>query len=503
VTALRPEPDWQEMFAELVGARRAAAVHGPAGTLWCAVERRPAIEALFPDTALVPDHPCPVPAGPADPDAAAAEMLRGHLEFRGPSAVADLAQATGLPELAAVAALARLEEEGFAIRGRFTGSGAEEYCARRLLARIHSYTRQRQRAEIEPVTARDFMRFLLRWQHVEPGTQREGRFGVLSVIEQLQGFELAAGAWETGVLACRVEGYRRDWLDELCLSGQVTWGRLSVRDSEPDPVPRRSGLAPSRATPITLTLRDDLPWLLRAARGDLTPAEPGPGRTQDILDALREHGALFRPDLATVTGRLPAEVEEALWEGVARGLVTADGFRAVRSLLRRGGNRAPALARRGLRRGIAGGAGSTGRWCLLPPPAAAPDRDELAEAVAEQLAARWGVILRDVAARENLAVPWRDVQWALRRMEARGTIRGGRFVAGFSGEQFAHPDAVEVLRAVRKQQHTGKPVQISAADPLNLTAVVLPGPRVPAIASNTVTYVDGVVGAAASAGQPA
>ncbi|HEX4661243.1 MAG TPA: DEAD/DEAH box helicase [Streptosporangiaceae bacterium] len=495
LTALRPEPDWQEMFGALVAGRRAAAVHGPAGTLWCAVERRPAVEALFPDAGIVPDHPCPVADGPADPDTAAADMLRGHLDCRGPSTVADLAQATGLPETVTVAALARLEEEGFAIRGRFTADGAQEYCARRLLSRIHSYTRQRKRAEIEPVTARDFMRFLLRWQHVEPGTRREGRFGVLSVIEQLQGFELAAGAWENAVLAARVEGYRREWLDELCLSGQVTWGRLAVRDSEPDPVPRRSGLTPSRATPITLTLRDDLPWLLRAARGDLTPAEPGPGRTRDILDALREHGALFRPDLAAVTGRLPAEVEEALWEGVARGLVTADGFRAVRSLLRRGGSRAPALARRGLRRGIgAGGVGSTGRWCLLPAPASTPDRDELAEAVAEQLAARWGVILRDVAARENLAVPWRDVQWALRRMEARGTIRGGRFVAGFSGEQFAHPDAVDVLRAVRKQHHTGQPVQISAADPLNLTAVVLPGPRVPAIPSNTVTYIDGIVG---------
>jgi len=495
LTALRPEPDWQEMFAALVAGRRAAAVHGPAGTLWCAVEGRPAVEALFPDAGIVPDHPCPVAAGPADPDTAAADMLRGHLDCRGPSTVADLTQATGLPETVTVAALARLEEEGFAIRGRFTAAGAQEYCARRLLSRIHSYTRQRKRAEIEPVTARDFMRFLLRWQHVEPGTRREGRFGVLSVIEQLQGFELAAGAWENAVLAARVEGYRREWLDELCLSGQVAWGRLAVRDSEPDPVPRRSGLTPSRATPITLTLRDDLPWLLRAARGDLTPAEPGPGRTRDILDALREHGALFRPDLAMVTGRLPAEVEEALWEGVARGLVTADGFRAVRSLLRRGGSRAPALARRGLRRGIgAGGAGSTGRWCLLPAPASAPDRDELAEAVAEQLAARWGVILRDVAARENLAVPWRDVQWALRRMEARGTIRGGRFVAGFSGEQFAHPDAVDVLRTVRKQHRTGQPVQISAADPLNLTAVVLPGPRVPAIPSNTVTYIDGIVG---------
>jgi ATP-dependent helicase Lhr and Lhr-like helicase len=493
-----------------VAGRRAATVHGPAGTLWCAVERRPAVEALFPDAALVPDHPCPMPAGPADPDVAAAEMLRGHLDCRGPSTAAELAQATGLPEAATVVALARLEEEGFAIRGRFTGSGAEEYCARRLLSRIHSYTRQRQRAEIEPVTARDFMRFLLRWQHVEPGTHREGRFGVLSVIEQLQGFELAAGAWENGVLASRVEGYRREWLDELCLSGQVTWGRLSVRDyepegasksapqasqehREPDPVHRRSGLTPSRATPITLTLRDDLPWLLRAARADLTPAEPAPGRTRDILDALREHGALFRPDLATVTGRLPAEVEEALWEGVARGLVTADGFRAVRSLLRRGGSRAPALPRRGLRRGITGGAGSTGRWCLLPAPASAPDRDELAEAVAEQLAARWGVILRDVAARESLAVPWRDVQWALRRMEARGTIRGGRFVAGFSGEQFALPEAVEVLRSVRKMKLTGERVTISAADPLNLAGIVLPGPRVPALPTNSVTYTDGVV----------
>jgi ATP-dependent Lhr-like helicase len=260
-----------------------------------------------------------------------------------------------------------------------------------------------------------------------------------------------------------------------------------------EPVPRRSGMAPSRATPITLTIRDDLPWLLRAARGEAAPAEPGPGRTQEILDALRDHGALFRSDLAAVTGRLPAEVEEALWEGVARGLVTADGFRAVRSLLRRGGRNVP--MRRGLRRGIGGGTGSDGRWSLLPTPATAPDRDELAEAVAEQLAARWGVIFRDLATRESLAVPWRDVLWALRRMEARGTIRGGRFVQGFSGEQFAHPDAVDLLRSVRKQRPTGQPVRISAADPLNLTAVVLPGPRVPAIPANSVTYIDGAVAA--------
>jgi ATP-dependent Lhr-like helicase len=486
-------------------------VQGPGTDLWCAVERRPAVEALFPDAAIVPDHPCPVtPAEAPDEDTAAADVLRGHLDCRGPSTAADLAEASALSQSLVVRGLARLEEEGFAIRGRFTAAGAaEEFCARRLLARIHSYTRQRLRAEIEAVTARDFMRFLLRWQHVEPGTRREGRFGVLAVVEQLQGFELAAGAWESAVLAARVEGYRREWLDELCLSGQVAWGRLSVRDSQPDPTPRRSGLTPSRATPITLTIRDDLPWLLRAARGELTPAVPGPGRTRDILDALAEHGAMFRPDLATVTGRLPAEVEEALWDGVARGLVTADGFRAVRSLLQRGAAAAALRPRRGLRRGLgaAGALGSAGRWCLLPTAAVEADRDELAEAVAEQLVARWGVIFRDLAKRENLAVGWRDILWALRRMEARGTIRGGRFVAGFSGEQFAHPDAIDVLRTVRRQRPTGQPVRLSAADPLNLTAVVLPGPRVPAIPTNTVTYVDGAVedpsAAAEAAGRPA
>ena len=505
VLAHRPQPDWQDMFAALVGAARAVTVGSPAGPLWCAVERRPAVEALFPGAPVQPDHPCPVPAGEVDEDEAAADMLRGHLEYVGPSTAAMLSDATGLPAGLVLIGLARLEAEGFALRGQFTAPDApEEFCARRLLARMHGYTRQRQRREIEPVTARDFMRFLLRWQHVAPGTQREGRFGVTSVIEQLQGFELAAGAWESDVLAARVTGYRRDWLDDLCLSGQVSWGRLSVRDAEPDPAARpreagpavrRSGLAPSRATPITLTIRDDLPWLLRVARGDLCPAEPGPGRTADVLDALRQHGALFRPDLASRTGRLPSEVDEALWDGVARGLITADGFRAVRSLLR-SRSRPSYPQRRGLRGGLrrsTPGTGPAGRWSLLPEPMPPGDPDELAEAVAEQLLVRWGVVFRDLVRRENLAVAWREILWAFRRMEARGTIRGGRFVTGFSGEQFAHPDAVDVLREVRKQRLAGETVQLSAADPLNLTGIILPGPRVPAIHANTVTYLDGAV----------
>ncbi|MBO0684616.1 MAG: ATP-dependent DNA helicase, partial [Candidatus Dormibacteraeota bacterium] len=397
VFGLRPVQAWESWFEELVGERRAVrAQAAPATVLWCAVERRQALEALFPAAEVVPDHPSPI-AVAADPDTAAAEMLRGHLESRGPSTVADLAAATGLPAGDVAIAVARLEGEGFAFRGHFTApDGPEEFCARRLLARIHSYTRARQRREIEPVTARDLMRFLLRWQHLAPGTHLEGRAGALSVVEQLQGFELAAAAWERPVLASRVEGYRVEWLDDLCLSGDVTWGRLSIRNggSDEEEAPRRRGvsptrlrrsgdleggvppqgrISPSRATPITLAVREDLPWLLQAARGERTPPEPGPGPCRDVLEALRRQGALFPADLAASTGRSPQEVEEALWEAVARGLVLADGFEAVRSLLyRRAAARVlhrPRLRRAGSRRP----GRFAGRWS--PAPAAAADAD--------------------------------------------------------------------------------------------------------------------------------
>ncbi|HSR25276.1 MAG TPA: DEAD/DEAH box helicase [Candidatus Eisenbacteria bacterium] len=494
VSALRPVAEWRPWFDELVEERRAVTVHGgPGFDLWCPVERRPAVELLFPGARIVPDHRSPVAAAPLDRDSAAAGMVRGHLEHRGPSTVADLAQATGLPEDDVTVALARLEGEGFAFRGRFAAAaGPEEFCARRLLARIHQYTRARQRRGIEPVTARDFMRFLLRWQHVAPGTRREGRLGVLSVVEQLQGFELAAGAWER-VLGRRVQGYRDEWLDDLCLAGDVTWGRLSIRNGGAEEEPhRRSGMTPSRATPITMAVREDLPWLLQATRGDRAPREPGPGRTRDVLEALRRHGALFAADLVRITRRLPHEVDEALWDAVARGLVTSDGFDAVRSLLsQRVLARAPYRPR--LRRaGSRGTAGSGGRWAVVHAAPATEDADELAEALAEQLLARWGVVFRDLLAREAFTVPWREVLWALRRMEARGTIRGGRFVSGFSGEQYALPEAVDVLRAVRREERAGETVTISAADPLNLAGIVLPGPRVPALGGSSVTYVDGV-----------
>jgi ATP-dependent Lhr-like helicase len=486
---MRPCVEWREWFGELTAAGRAAEICGPHEVLWCATERRGVLAPLFAGAA----GGAPVTKA-MEPEAVAAEMLRGHLDVSGPCTASDLARVTGLDASEVSLALVRLETEGFALRGRFSDpDGAEEWCARRVLTRIHAYTRERKRREVEPVNAQDFMRFLLRWQHVTPDARREGSRGVLAVVEQLQGFELAAGAWEKAILPARVTGYRKEWLDEVCLDGGVAWGRLSVRDCEPsDEVPSR-GLTPSRATPITLVIRDDLAWLLAAARGSQCPASPGPGRTRDVLDALAERGALFQTDLAAATGRLPGEIEDALWDGVARGLLTADGFRAVRSLFAQRALAQTALGRHSLRRGGQLASRTAGRWSLLPPPMADCDPDELAEAVAEQLAVRWGVVFRDLLIRENIAVPWREVLWAFRRMEARGTVAGGRFVNGFNGEQFAHPEAVAVLREVRKRPRDGETVRLSAADPLNLVGVVLPGQRVPAVAANSVSYTDGIV----------
>ena len=499
----RPAPEWRAWFEALVAAGRACRAETPGGPLWLAVERRRLVEVLFPGARFAPDRPLPpaLAAQPApEPDAAAADVLRGHLDVAGPVTVAELALRTGLPASAVEIALARLEAEGFALRGRFDPGrpeGEKEFCARRLLTRIHAYTQERLRREIEPVTAQDLMRFLLRWQHVAPGARREGRRGVHAVVEQLQGFELAAGSWEESILPARVAGYRGEWLDELCLSGEVAWARLAVRAPADGDAPGRGGAAPSRSTPLTLALREDLDLLLAAARGDARPAPPGEGAAADVLARLRARGALFYRELVAETGRLPVEVEEGLWDLVSRGLVTADGFQSVRALLgarerwARSRSHAARRGRRGRARGGPGGVGAEGRWALLPQDDPGLDRDALAEAAAEQLLARWGVVFRDLLARETLALPWRELQWALRRLEARGLIRGGRFVTGFTGEQFALPEAVDGLRRTRKLERSGETLHVSAVDPLNLVGIVVPGERIPALRTNTVTYRDG------------
>jgi ATP-dependent Lhr-like helicase len=503
--ATRPLAAAEDFFEDLVRAGRAARGETPAGTMWLATERRALFDALHPGALVRPDVRMPHDARAAPPpsaEEATTYVLRGHLDTRGPSSLRELADATGLPGIHVEQAAARLEAEGFVLRGHFDSTrprDEEQLCARRLLARIHAYTQERLRKEIEPVTAQDLMRFLLRWQHVAPGTRREGRRGTLAVIEQLQGFELAAGSWEESVLPARVAGYKPEWLDALCLSGEVVWGRLGVKlagADEAEVETSRGGAVPSRATPLCLARRDDLRWLLAATRGDASPRLPGSGAAHDVFAVLTERGALFQSELVAETRRLPVEVEQGLWDLVSRGLVAADGYQSLRSLLgvrsRRGPGRGRSGARGRLRRGGRGRLQADGRWALLPAADPGGDRDDLSEALVEQLLTRWGVVFRDLMQRETLAIPWREILYALRRMEARGTVRGGRFVTGFVGEQYALPGAVDALRQTRRIERSGEVVELSGVDPLNLSGVVTPGPRVPAVRTQRVIYRDGV-----------
>ena len=499
VVVLRARDDWRPLLAELASRGRAQVLANDGAELWCATEALDdARRALAGD------------------DEAVRRAVRGHLELSGITTVEGLARATTLPEASVAIGLAALEHEGFALQGRYTtatasghpaGAEGPEWVARRLLARMHAYSRRSRRESVQAVTAQDFMRFLLRWQHVAPGTQLGGEAGLVAVLEQLQGFESAAVAWEGELFARRLRHYDPASLDRLCHSGDVAWLRLTPRtlDDVDRPTP-----APSKATPIAVVFRADLPWLLAAARTGAPPGEPTVGATAEVLSVLSEQGACFATDLVTASRRLPDDVEAGLWDGVARGLVMSDGFSAIRARI--GGARTPArsprfsrLARpawpersgrpawpeRSARLGDATD-GSAGRWSLVPAPDGGLDRDDLAEAVAEQLLNRWGVVFRALAVRDSLRLPWREVQWALRRLEDRGQVRGGRFVGGFSGEQYALPAAVEQLAHVRRAPRTGERVVVNAADPLNLVGVVVPGDTVPAVRTNRVTYVDGI-----------
>jgi ATP-dependent helicase Lhr and Lhr-like helicase len=465
LVAVRPRHEWSEHFEALVNAGRSFEVRPPGATdvLWAATERRSEVEALHPGARIEPDHALPPDLastpGAEVADEAAVTLIQGHLDVSGPVTADDLADATGLSPSSVTIALEALRGRGFAVSGQFEPERSEQWCARRLLARIHGYTRERRRAAVRPISQEEWHDFLDRWRHAAQGTQLHGRAGLAEVIEQLQGFEWPAGEWER-LLAERVESYRPEWLDDLCMSGEVVWGRLSVLERAPDgddPAaggPRRSGKTPSRRTPITFMLRQDLPWLLQAHRGAAVPAEPNAGSGREVLDALRARGALFHSDLQAITNRLPTDVEEGLWDGVARGLITADGFNAVRSLLhartrfarrqRRPYPRPGSRGRRGTWR-----QGVEGRWTLLPAAPAIEEVEELAENVAWQLLLRWGVVFHDVYLKERLAVPWREILWALRRLEARGLIRGGRFVTGVTGEQFADETTAPMLRVRR------------------------------------------------------
>jgi ATP-dependent Lhr-like helicase len=497
---LRREPALAPLFDALLARGRAVEVRTPTGEFWCALELRGAVERLCGGASFLPDIHPPKQAEVGSNlgrEELAARAVRGHLELCGPASPAALVERTGTDLATVELALVQLRHEGFALSGFFEASaGVEQFCARRLLDRIHRYTRDRLRREIEPVSAQDFMRFLLEWQGVTPGTRRTGPHGLSAVIEQLQGFEAAVASWEHDVLAARIAGYRPEWLDALCFSGQVVWGRLSPR-SAPDR-PGQSATV-SRATPVTLAFRADLPWLQQALKSSEKSATELAPTVERLLACLKRRGALFGSELSSELSCSLRELNDALWDAVARGLVTADGYGALRSLMRRRTEQAPLTTSSfKLRRGGQPDMAREGRWSLLPEPTAELDSDALAEAVAEQLLARWGVVFADLTRRESLALPYRDITWALRRLEARGVVRGGRFVNGFVGEQYALPEAVEQLRSVRRTALHGEVVEISVCDPLNLVGVVLPGPRLPAQRGRMVRLVDGALASESS-----
>ena len=471
------QPAWQGLFDQLVERGRAVALGDqPTGIRWHTAEAATAVAVLRTDT----------PSAELFPETVTADVVRGHLELLSPVTAAELAEVTGIRHTRIDGALAALEAEGFAIQGRFLDTGADtpQWCSRRLLARMHAYSRRKRRRAIEPVSPLDFVRFTARWQHVAPGAQVHGIGGLRTILEQLQGHPAPAAAWESEILSARMRTYQPTWLDRLCHDGEIMWLRLQPRVmADPD----KRGAGPSKATPISLVFRTDLAWLLQAARGLAEAPEPTVGAVAEIAAALRANGARFAAELAQDCGRLGSDIEAAVWDGVARGLLTGDGFEAIRELLdgpRRAPRPTPRLSR--LRKAAPAPCAGAGRWSLVPDVAPVTDREELAEAMADQLLQRWGVIFYDLAAHEGLALPWRDMQWALRRLEDRGLVRGGRFVAGFSGEQFALPEAVEALKVIRKTPNDGRTITLSAADPLNLTGVILPGPRTPALRTNTI-----------------
>jgi ATP-dependent Lhr-like helicase len=424
------------------------------------------------------------------------DAVRGWLGVVGPVTAAELALKLRVSNVEVE--LAQLESEGLVLRGRYRAGATEtEWCERTLLSRIHSRTLGRLRREIEPATTQDFLRFLLRWQHVQPGTQLHGALGLSEVLGQLQGFQSAAAAWESEVLPARIARYDKALLDQLCLSGEIVWGRLACSDDSVRRAP------PGRATPLSLVRREDLEWLLDATRG---APEPLGERARLLLALLEQRGALFPHELRSALGNFDRDSGEArtepgqpfaartlqpqranplrgdrdpdlraaLWELVSGGRVTCDGIAALRALL----DGKPH--------------GASGRWSLLRPMQEEP-RGEFVEQLARQYLRRYGIVFRDLLAREPKCPPWRELLQVYRRLEARGELRGGRFAQAFSGEHFALPEAVDALRAVRKQPKNGQErISLSACDPLNLAGILTPGPRVAAQLANRVLFVDGI-----------
>ncbi len=451
------------------------------------------------DTAVLPSH-----------DDALRRTVQGWMEISGPITSEGLAARAGLPVESVEGALIALEVSGVVLQGRYSPAAGPdapvEWCERRLLSRIHRLTLGRLRREIQPVSGADFIRFLLRWQHVQPGSQLHARDGIHQVIRQLQGMELPAPAWEQHVLPARIAAYDPAELEHLCLAGVVTWGRLRRDTGAPEDDPSVAKLwdaaplalrpangksrrtTPTRSAPLAFVIREDLPHFLDPEALDWRALQGLSAAARDVAAYLETHGASFLADIARGTGHLTVRTERALWELVTRGQVTGDGIAGLRMLL------TPELKRkenrRGDRKGAAAQAMPVGRWSLWrkEDPGAA---EAVTETLARQLLQRYGVVFRELLARETRCPPWRLLLQAYRRMEARGEIRGGRFVNGFVGEQYALPDAVASMRTVRRLPADKDPVIVSCTDPLNLVGILTPGPRIPVQSHQFIAYLNG------------
>lgn len=471
---LRPM-DWGNFMPELIAAGRVGVARIGDQNFWIAAEKTSAFNAIYPQAEWL-QKPAEVQQVQPSREEALQQLARGWTAHLGPTSAQELAQLLALSLSDIDQTLLSLENTGLILRGNFTGQEGLEWCDRRLLARIHRMTVGRLRREIAPVTPREFYHWLLQWQHVRPDSQLRGEQGVLEVIKQLQGFEIPANAWEKQILAKRVSDYHSGMLDRLCLSGTIGWGRLSPHPGtlNADEAPARR-ITPSSVVPITFFLREESYWIWAAANADaLKDSHRLSKVAQDILEYLQQRGASFFTDLVRDTGHIKAEIENGLWELVATGFVTADGFDNLRALIdprRRSGKSGYRTRPRY----------SAGRWTLLSGAKTSLDHSQQLESICWILLRRYGVVFRDLLVRESMLPRWRDLLVIFRRLEDRAEIRGGRFVSGFFGEQFALPYAVESLRASIKQTSESAALTLAAVDPLNLQGILLPGEKVAAI----------------------
>jgi len=465
---------WAPFFDQLLQAGRVVEARFPEGEwCWVAIERWPMVQAAWPDALRVRPSTEPLLHHRAHAWTIAeadVELVRGRLEVSGPTTVEIMAAAVALPIPRVEAALAALEHEGFALRAAELG-----WCARRLLARIHRLTLDRLRRQIEPVGVELFLRFLFQWNHLAPGTQLQGPDGLMAIVGQLQGFEAPAAVWERYLLPQRMSRYEPHWLDELCLGGDVTWGRVSVLGQEPPTDGRTRSVG--HHLPLSLMAREDIDWI-RWRYADASDPLLSHG-AQAVLKQLTQHGASFMKDFVSSTRLLPSQLDEALRELVAVGAITADSFAQLRTLIarRRISHRRPRPARPTPR--------GHGRWTRLQQPTdlvsiqeGAATEHEVWQHWARLLLRRYGILFKDLLTREVATPPWYRLLPALRRMESRGEVRGGRFVLGVGGEQYGLSEAVDALRRLRDQTAEPEVICVSSADPANLVGVLTPDPRV-------------------------